>query len=185
MSTFLKPLKVRETLLAKGVKFITPDLFGRIFPVKPHQVKYFLEQQTKEGLFLRLKKGLYVLATDRPAEEEIANRLYKPSYLSFEYALAYYGILLESPYTVTSATTKPTRLFNVGEVAYSYNSISERAYTGYVLKKIEGKEFLIAEPEKALADYLYFAKINHREPSDRLDTGGLNKKKIHDYSKLY
>lgn len=185
MSTLLKPLRVREVLLQKRVKFITPDLFGRIFAGKPHQIKHFLEQQTKEGLFLRLKKGLYCLATDRPAEEEIANRLYMPSYLSFEYALAYYGILLESPYTITSATTKATRLFEIENITYSYNSISPRAYTGYYLKKVNVKEFLIAEPEKALADYLYFAKINKRQSNDRLDISGLDQKKIHDYAKLY
>ncbi len=185
MSTLLKPLKVREVLLEKKIKFITPGLFGQVFRVKSYQNKYFLEEQTKEGLFLRLKKGLYCLQTDRPGEEEIANRLYQPSYLSFEYALAYYGILLESPYTITSATTKATRLFDVDNISYSYNSISPRAYTGYYLKKVNGTEFLIAEPEKALADYLYFAKINHREPNDRLDTSGLDQKKIHDYAKFY
>lgn len=185
MSTLLKPLRVREVLLEKRIKFITPDLFGRVFAAKPYQIKYFLEQQTKEGLFLRLKKGLYTLKTDQPEEEEIANRLYQPSYLSFEYALAYYGILLESPYTITSATTKPTRLFEVSNLAYSYNSISVKAYTGYYLKKVQNKEFLIAEPEKALADYLYFAKLNHRDPNDRLDISGLDQKKIHDYVNLY
>lgn len=185
MSTLLKPLKVREVLLGKRIKFITPDLFGRVFLTKPHQTKYFLEHQTEEGLFLRLKKGLYALKTDPPGEEEIANRLYAPSYLSFEYALAYYGILLESPYTITCATTKPTRLFEISDLAYSYNSISVKAYTGYYLKKVGNKEFLIAEPEKALADYLYFAKINHREPNNRLDIRSLDQKKIHDYAKLY
>lgn len=185
MSTFLKPFEVRDRLLKKGIRIFTPELFWRIFGGEKYQVKYFLETQEKEGLFLRLKKGLYTLKTDLPNEKEIANALYKPSYISLEYALAYYGLLLESPYTITSITTKPTRLFTVNSLAYSYKSFSPKAYTGYVLKKESWGGFLIAEPEKALADYDYFCKINKIIPSDRINRTKLDKKKIKYYADLY
>jgi hypothetical protein len=35
------------------------------------------------------------------------------------------------PYAVTSATTKPTRAFAVGERTFSYLTIQRIAYTGY------------------------------------------------------
>ena len=195
MSTLLKPLFVRDELLKREIHLLTPEIFNKIFRTPSYVTKYFLERQTKEGLFFRLKKGLYALKTDPPSEVEIANFLYRPSYISFEYALAYYNILPEMPYLVTSATTKPSRLFTTNSTSYSYRSIKEEIYTGYYLEKKDGKSFLIAEPEKALLDHLYFVSLRKSPHFERLfinlvqdkhyKTGGLKKKKIWQYANLY
>lgn len=208
MNTLLKPLKVRENLLKKGVRIFTPQDFERIFNTSPSRTKYFLETQTKEGLFVRLKQGTYTLKTDLPSEEEIANSLYKPSYISFEYALAYWGMIPEMAYTITSATTKPTRLFTVNSLSYAYYSLKKEAFTGYRLIKtdrqisVKGgemdftkivqnrtgeKAFLIAEPEKALVDFLYFVSLGKRETNDRImqKEHDLDKNKLHTYAQLY
>lgn len=184
MSTLLKPLLVRDELLRRGIRVFTPQVFSRIFESNPHVTKYFLETQTQEGLLLRLKKGVYALKTDPPSEEEIANALYRPSYISFEYALAYYQILPEMTYTVTSATTKPTRLFKTGATAYSYRTIKDPAYTGYSLVKKKDRSFLIAEAEKALVDYLYFVSLHKAPLNDRLSLR-LNKGKLKGYIQLF
>ncbi|MBM4459267.1 MAG: hypothetical protein FJ011_16160 [Chloroflexi bacterium] len=123
MYTLLKPISVREELLRRGVGIFTPQDFQRIFRANQLRTKYFLEEYTRGGLFLRLKNGLYTLQTDPPPEEEIASRLYRPSYLSFEYALAAYNILPEMPYAITSATTRPARAFTVGEKTFSYSTV--------------------------------------------------------------
>lgn len=185
MSTLLKPLLVREELLRCGIRMFTSLEFSRIFPVEPYKIKYFLENQVKEGLFIRLKQGNYILKTDPPGEEEMANALYKPSYLSFEYVLNKYDVIPESSYTITSATTKPTRLFTVDSKAFSYFTIKNEAYTGYVFDKTNGRGVLIAEPEKALADFLYFVAIGHKLKNDRINISKLNKDKVLKYAKLY
>lgn len=185
MSTLLKPLLVREELLKRGIHIFTGLEFSRLFPAEPYQIKYFLENQVKEGLLIRLKQGSYILKTDPPSGEEMANALYKPSYLSFEYALSKYGIIPESTYSVTSATTKPTRLFTVDDKAFSYFTIKHEAYTGYILDKTSGRGILIAEPEKALTDFLYFVAIGHKLKNDRIDVSKLNKEKVLRYAKLY
>lgn len=185
MYTLLKPFLVREELLKRGLRIFTPLEFARIFQVPKHTIKYFLETQVQEGLLTRLKQGLYSLKTDPPNEKEVANRLYKPSYISFAYALAYYNILPEMPYVLTSATTKVTRIFNTPSVAFSYYTIKKAAFTGYVLKKENGRSFLIAEPEKALVDYVYFATLGRGPSVDRLNMSSLNKDKVIGYAKLY
>jgi hypothetical protein len=207
MSTLLKPLQVREALLQKNVRTFTTRDFENIFRTSPTRTKYFLETQTDEGLFARLKKGMYALRTDLPSGEEIANRLYRPSYVSFEYALAYYGILPEMPYAITSATTKPTRDFTVDGMAFSYFTIKTEAYTGYRLVRADRRTslqydsvylsgvdnstgmgvFLMAEPEKALVDYLYFVSLGKKSLNDRLyiKLGTLSKSKLRVYARLY
>jgi hypothetical protein len=207
MNTLLKPLHVREALLNKKVRTFTMRDFENIFRTSPTRTKYFLETQTDEGLLVRLKRSIYALKTDLPSAEEIANSLYRPSYISFEYALAYWGIIPEMPYAVTSATTKPTRNFIANERAYIYLTIRKEAYTGYRLVKTNRRislggenlyltetkgnpevgTFLMAEPEKALADYLYFVSLGKKTLNDRLfiEPGTINKTKLIKYAELY
>lgn len=185
MYTLLKPLFIRDELLKHSIHILTLKEFERLFNTPSYKTKYLLEQETKRGLFLRLKKGLYALKTDLPAEEEIANRLYKPSYISFEYALAKYNILPEMVYQVTSATTKPTRTFTVEDKVFSYFTLKKEAYTGYRLETRGQSSFLIAEPEKALVDYLYFVVLGKKSLSDRLNVTSLNKEKLIKYANLY
>lgn len=163
----------------------TPLEFRRVFPKSQDQIQYFLETQTEQGLFIRLKKGLYALKTNLPGDEEIANALYKPSYVSFEYAMAKYGIIPESPYNLTSATTNPTRVFSTDHKAFSYFTIKQGAYTGYYLETTGGRKVLIAEGEKALADYLYFVAIGQRSFNDRFNVSKLDKDKLTEYAKLF
>jgi predicted transcriptional regulator of viral defense system len=207
METLLKPLQVRETLLDKNVRTFTPHDFEAIFNTSPTRTKYFLETQTTEGLFTRLKKGMYALKTDSPSNEEIANSIYRPSYVSFEYALAYYGMIPEMPYAMTSATTKPTRDFVVNEMAFNFFTIKPEAYTGYMLVRTNRRtslknknvyfsemenitdtgSFLIAEPEKALVDYLYFVSLGKKTLNDRLyvEPHTLSRSKLKRYARLY
>ena len=185
MYTLLKPFVVREELLKEGVRIFTPLEFSRIFEMPAQKTKRFLERWAKEGFLVRLKRGLYSLKLDLPPEEGIANRLYRPSYLSFEYALAFYNILPEMPYMITSATTKPTRNFAVDSKVFAYLKIKQEAYTGYSLASTGEKSFLIAEPEKALVDYLYFVALGKKPVYERLNLENLSNEKIAEYAKLY
>lgn len=178
-------LTIRNTLLGKKIHTFTARELASLFSMSPRKSLYYLERGLQTGLFTKLKRGMYSLKTDPPTEQEIANQLYRPSYLSYEYALAYYNILPEMVYTVTSATTKSTRSFAVGEKTYSYTSIKTTAYKGYELKMVNDQRFLIAEPEKALVDYLYLVALGRRRPNDRLDISHLDPNKVRAYAKLF
>ncbi len=189
MYTLLKPVQVREKLLKRGLRVFTAQEFMRVFNTSPQSTKYFLETQVQEGFLLRLKRGIYTLKADQPSEEEIANAIYKPSYISFEYALAYYHLLPEMPYIITSATTKPTRLLTTSSSSFSYRTIKREAYTGYSLIKQDQKSFLIADREKALVDYLYFLVLGKSSANERLFENlkdvKLDREKVTTYAKLF
>ena len=193
MCTFMKqknlaPIAVEQELLERKISIFTPQEFQRIFRASPQRTKYFLETYTKKGLFQRLKQGIYALKERFPVTEEIANALYKPSYISFAYALSYHGIIPESVYTITSATTKPTRKFTVRDIAFSYAKIKKQAFTGYSIAVFDSDRshyVSIATPEKALVDYLYFVSLGKFSLNDRLDLRKLDKKKIMYYAGLF
>lgn len=181
----ITPILVQEKLAEKNIKVFTPEEFRRVFEISPLGAKYFLENYTKKSFFVRLKKGLYALKSRLPAEEEIANALYRPSYLSFEYILAKYGIIPEMVYTITCATTKPTRQFIIDEKEFAYYTIKKSAFIGYSLIKEKNKSFLIAEPEKAIVDYFYFVSLGRKKLNDRINISGLKKEKIIKYAKIF
>ncbi|MDP2905124.1 MAG: hypothetical protein Q8O22_02320 [Candidatus Omnitrophota bacterium] len=144
----------------------------------------FIKDHRKD-LFLKVRNGLYALRSDPPTEEAIANRLYAPSYISFEYALSRHGIIPESVYAVTSATMRITREFIVNNQSFTYSRIKKQAYRGYRTEKIEGVTVLIAEPEKALADYLYFVDLKLKLLNERLNVRKVKKKTVLEYAGLF
>lgn len=181
----MNPLEVQKKLVSAHLSIFTPLEFQRLFGVSAKQAFNFLKYYTKKGLFARLKNGVYVLASNIPSEFLIANKLYQPSYISFEYALSFHHLIPETVYTITSATTKPTREFEALSKVYKYYRIKKEAFTGYEPRRIQDSVIFIAEPEKALVDYLYFVDLKKKSFLERLSTRNLNKRKLVRYAKLF
>lgn len=112
----------------------------------------------KQGTIIRVKKGIYVFGERyrrRPFSREIlANMLYGPSYVSLETALHYYGLIPERVEAMTSVTGARGRRFFTPVGLFIYRGVSMNAYRiGIDQVELEnGRSFLIATPEKALAD---------------------------------
>lgn len=129
----------------------------------------------KNGDLIRVKKGIYVFGPDYRKEpysqEIIANKIYGPSYVSREYALAYYGLIPEYVAEVTNVSTKRNRHFNTPIGRFSYNHLPIALYrVGFNLISVrDNATALIATPEKALADLFYLRKV-HPENLNELST---------------
>ncbi len=184
MKRKLKPIYVQQTLQTKGVRLFSPSDFQRLFGVSLRAAQGFIKNHC-DDLFFKIRNGLYVLRLEPPREEAIANRLYAPSYISFEYALARCGIIPESVYAITSATTRITREFTVNNKSFTYSHIKKQTYRGYRAEKIDGVTVFIAEPEKALADYLYFVDLKKKTLNERLNVRKLKKKVVMEYARLF
>lgn len=121
----------------------------------------------KSKELLRVKKGLYVFGKEnsrRPFSLEIlANLIYGPSYVSFEYALSWWGMIPERVERITSACYKRNKQFKtpVGEFIYLYLD-PKKFPVGITWESIdENSNFLIATKEKALCDTLARLKPFH------------------------
>ncbi|MFH1562239.1 MAG: hypothetical protein ABIF11_02300 [Nitrospirota bacterium] len=148
---------------------------------KKDLVKRQVSYWKKKGWIRPLKKGLY--EATYPVKKilpdlSIANKLYEPSYISLETALSYYSLIPEVAMQVTSVTTKPTREFRNHYGYFQYRSIKKEAFVGYQLGTEQGRCVKIAEPEKALVDYIYFA-LRDKNTLD-IESLRLNKTKIAD-----
>lgn len=117
-----------------------------------------LSIEAKKGKLIRIRRGLYSdnLKKDAPI---IANVCYGPSYISFEYALYYYGLIPEfvSVYTSACYNKKNNKTYITQNVTFEYRSIPNDAFPyGIMYEKNEmGLRYKIASKEKALCDILY------------------------------
>ena len=184
MERKLKPVIVQQILKDKGIRLFSPVEFQWSFSVSLRAAQEFIKDHSYD-LFLKVRNGLYALRIDLPSDGVIANRLYAPSYISFEYAMSRYGLIPESVYAITSATTRITRTFTVNNKSFEYARIKREAFRGYKTEKIDGVTVLIAESEKAFVDYYYFVDLKLRQHNDRLNTRKINKKISLEYAALF
>lgn len=116
-----------------------------------------LSRLVKAGEYIPIVKGLYETRRDVNGYL-LAGSIYGPSYLSFEFALSYYGMIPEAVYTFTSATfdKKKKKIFETPFGCFTYRDIPKEAYPfGIRLISENSYTFQIATMEKALCDKLY------------------------------
>lgn len=132
------------------------------------------------------------MALDQNLLYLIANRIYAPSYISFESALSFYNLIPEGVYTITSATTLKTKSFSTPAGKFVFRHIRPELMFGYKLMEVQGQHYKIAEPEKVILDYLYLntaLKSVHDFESVRLNqaecTRQIQVNKLMNYLSLY
>lgn len=129
-----------------------------IVKIFPHFQRIQLDRWVKRGYICRLKQGFYLLQGQELHEAFlflVANKIYAPSYISLEQALKFYGFIPEEVFQLTSVSTKKTTSFRTAVGNFSYRHLHPRLFWGYQLRQFGKLKFLLAEPEKALLDYLY------------------------------
>jgi len=177
----MKYLKIIKTFKEKNIKVFTNYLFREVSELNYWAAKSLLQRYKKRGLLVSPKRGFYYFTELPPHDYQLANTIYPPSYISFETMLSFYGIIPEVVYPIISATAKPTRIFELGKKSFQYLTIKKSAFSGYLKKD----DYLIAEPEKALADYLYFVALGRKAINHRLNLSQINKSLLRKYGKVF
>lgn len=147
---------------------------------------------------ISLKRGLYLIADSQQSSLElIANHLYGPSYVSRHWALSFYGLLSEQVTVITSMCIGRSRQIETTLGVFDYQTIPANYYSvGIESIQQDNIAFMIAAPEKALADLLVStrklriqsvgAMISYLEDDLRLerdDLADLNVSRFYDYAK--
>ncbi len=172
---FQRPVFSRQDLLLHGLKVFD----------------YQLSLWVKKGYLLKLKNGLYAFARDanRMNKEEVACLLYEPAYVSLETALSHYGFIPEIVYATVCVTTRTNRTFDNYFGHFIYRHLKKELFWGYASIGSQQGFYLLAEPEKALLDYLYLnlGRINSQADIENMRLNKdqlqqrLNKKKFRQY----
>ena len=128
--------------------------------VDPAHVRRQLSRWTKSGRLYQLRRGLYALAPPfqktKPHPFLVANRMVRPSYVSRQSALAYYGLIPEHVPVVTSVTTARPGHWDTPLGRYEFRHLKAGLWRGYRLLDLGGgQQAFVAAPEKALLDLVY------------------------------
>ena len=119
-----------------------------------------LSRMVKQGKYFQIARGLYETDKNVPGHL-LAGSIYGPSYISFEYALSYYGLIPERVNVVTCATLnkKKKKKYNTFFGTFTYRDVPSLVYSeSIILKSEDGYSYQIATKEKALCDKLYTLK---------------------------
>lgn len=158
-------------------KIRTPIFFdyevSRHFPKESKSsINVQLSRMSNRGEIQNIKKGVYIFSNRKVDPFVIANLLYKPSYISLETALNYYGIIPDVPSTITSITTITTKNFSNDYGKFSYSKIKRKLFDPFALIRVGDVNsifyFDIACAEKALLDFAYLRRINDLD-AQRID----------------
>lgn len=133
-----------QQLKEKYVNYADP--IGKIF------------RDVKKGELFPLVKGMY--ETDSNVSgNKLAQFIYGPSYLSFDFALYYYGLIPEMVYKTFTCSTynkRKTKIYENHFGTFIYKDIPKKVFPYGVILNEEGKyTYHIATPEKAICDKLY------------------------------
>jgi predicted transcriptional regulator of viral defense system len=142
----------------------------KILGLKRDSLYITLNRWVTSGWIVRIGQGKYQLNNQIINEKVIANQEYSPSYLSFESALAAYGVLNQIAYTLTFATSMMPKKMQIMGKNIEFKKMSNKYFFGYQL--VDG--LYVAFKEKALVDSLYLMSLG----GDKLDFDELNLNKL-------
>ena len=116
-----------------------------------------ISRDIRDGKLFKIITGLY--ETDPNTKGYLlAGSIYGPSYISFEYALSFYGLIPERVTTITCATfdKKKKKQYDTDFGFFTYRDIKALVYPEEIILKEENNySYQIATKEKALCDKLY------------------------------
>ena len=174
---FNNAFKNRLLIDVREVRQIFPDFESR----------RFYEWQ-KKGYIKKLSRLSYIFSDRNINEAEnnfIANKLFEPSYISLESALRYYNLIPEVVFLTTSVTTRKTKLLKTPIGDFQYRKVKEKLFFGYRIINAGQIAYKIADPEKALLDFLYLrSDIKSEGDIFELRINGESYREIIDQNKL-
>jgi predicted transcriptional regulator of viral defense system len=166
---------------------VRTDNLARKHDLPERAVRAALRRYEAQGLVERVSTKIYINHFNQQfSPRDLVNLLRPRSYISLESALVERGIITQSPSVLTCVTPGYPRAFRSKSVSIVYRKVSPELYWGYEEKATRYNTYLVAEPEKALLDWIY---LNRQEglptPLDELHLQFLTPAKLRDYAQRF
>ncbi len=169
---------------ARNNCIVRTENLARQHKLSERVVRDALRRYEARGLVERVSTKIYINHFNQQfSPRDLVNVLRPRSYISLESALVERGIITQSPSILTCVTPGYPQSFRGKSVSIVYRKISPELYWGYEEKATRYNNYLIAEPEKALLDWIY---LNRQEglptPLDELHLQFLTPAKLREYA---
>ncbi len=163
------------------------DELARRYRLSEAVVGNALRRYAARGLVERVSTKIYINHLNRQfSPRDLVNLLRPASYISLESALVDKGITSQSPTVLTCVTPGYPQSFRTKSVGIVYRKISPDLYWGYEQKATRYNKYLVAEPEKALLDWIYLTRQEGLPtPFDELQLQFLSAAKLRKYAERF
>jgi len=154
-------MKYPELRVLRNKQYFTVEDIADILGIKFSSAKVLSSRYTDRGLFVRLKKNLYVLSErwQQNTSQDffcIASILQVPSYISLMTGLCFYEISTQVQRDYFEAICpRRTKSFDIEGVIFNYYKIKKEYYFDFVRRG----DYFIATKEKAFVDAIYLNSL--------------------------
>jgi predicted transcriptional regulator of viral defense system len=171
------------TILAEEARknsLVRLDDLARRHSISEAGARTALSRCESRGLVEHISNKVYINKLNQHfSPRDLVNVLRPNSYISLESALVDRGITSQSPAILTCVTNGSPKTFRRRSVTIVYRRIASDLFWGFEKKVTRYNTYCIAEPEKALLDWIY---LNRQEglptPLDELNVQFLNFQKL-------
>lgn len=175
------------TVLAEEARrdcLVRTDALAREHGLSEAVVRNALRRYESRGLVERVSTKIYINHLNQQfLPRDLANVLRPRSYISLESVLVERGVITQNPSVLTCVSPGYPHTIRSKSVVIVYRKISPALYWGFEQKATRYNNYLIAEPEKALLDWVY---LNRQEglttPLDELNLRFLAPAKLRSYA---
>jgi predicted transcriptional regulator of viral defense system len=163
------------------------DDFANRHGIPEDSARKTFRRYESHGLVEHISNRVYVNKLNQHfSSRDLVNVLRPESYISLESALVDRGITNQSPVILTCVTLGYPRTFKSRSATIAYRRITKELFWGFEQKLTRYNTYRIAEPEKALLDWVY---MNRQEglptPLDEINLQFLNLRKLRTYAEKF
>jgi len=166
---------------------LVADEIAKKYDISLPSIRKALGRQEKRGLVERITHKLYLnnLARD-VSPYDLVNVLRPCAYVSLDSALRFWGISTQTTSAITCVSLGKPREYRTKSIRIVYRTIAEKLLWGFVEKQTFYGKYRLAEPEKAILDWIYLSLQEGVEPAvDELDLRSIDKQKLVRYASKY
>jgi len=150
-------------------------------------VRVALNRCESRGLVEHVSSRTYINRLNQQfSPRDLANILRPESYISLESALVDRGITSQTPAILTCVTIGYPKTFKSRSATIAYRRIAKNLFWGFEEKLTRYNKYRIAEPEKALLDWIYLSRQEGLPtPLDELNLQFLDFGKLRKYAERF
>ena len=167
-----------KLIASKKTVFSVEDL-SKIFNINNHNyLKVLLLRMLKRKEIMRIRRGIYSY-TNEYNPFELANKLKRPSYVSFERILYDNGVIFQDCSNKITSISNNSYVEKIDNISFQYYKIKNEIFcdpTGILIEK----EARVASIERAVCDTIYLSKNYYFDNLNKL-----NKEKLLTISQIF
>lgn len=172
---------------SKTSAVIRVDDYARRYRLSRRAVNAALRRQEAKGLVERVSNKIYINKIARDfTPRDLLSALRPESYVSLDSALSDFGVTSQVPYTLTCVSPKYVRNIKTKTIQITFRALKRDLYWGFTRKKTRYGAYNLAEPEKALLDWIYFRSVDGLPVEvDEFHVNGLDRNRLLEGAKKF